>query len=1045
MTESEVKSGKCRFCKSSISNEILKKIEDNRDDVYCENCGDLIKRVQNGYINEPKTIPKTTPNIPFLAKEPPQEVLINPDALLYPNGRIFYDTDFPQIFKSNFIIVFSRLVYFHALKMEKEGKIDMEELDINENLINEVHRRISPIHEKRIKAEFVKNLHAITLDEFELNLKKLQRKFHDNRQYREDFIIYSRWLIKRTLYLISDKWDKEDHSKFEKIILENLKQNRTNQMSKTPKHDSSLLSEKIISDRVKEYSLIYQKKDLPFVDFLKHQIKNLCDLNSIGILHKLIIQYKKTRRRAVVFSKGFIFSNSFKLWIKERYTFLLHSLEEIDNNYEILQYITYTLIEESNKSSLERKFLVNIADERGLSRWSITKIASILNQFGIIDYDYEYGIKSISEREKSKLNIIVGSFGHKALNNLFTLFFRDKFQKKFYSEPYIFKPISQKHPDGLINLNHLGPNYQYNFNQKLSKRSGREFYNYEFVILDYTAYSIKSIKNKIKKYYPENNILFLIIGIGLKDAFKDNFKKIYLPNNILVISPDFLRELIQIDTTKDKKYLDILNRILKEIKEENIDGLNDLIEETKTTLYSTNELENDLKVSQLSKIFYNKNKKNEIYFNYIKFINRDIDNLITSAKLPVECRDLAIKIIELFFESYEASTSIDHISYVAGSVYLAAKYLFLNQITLNKIAEKLKIDKTSIERRLSEFNENLVLVNYLNDFSIDKILKKLKINSQICKELTKEIIDIAYEKIFNQQIETNYYIIPTAIYLSGNNLGFNISQEDIVGSKNRSSIYNIINNLKKFEEEFNKFSVELEDIIKKKEEIIIKLIGESDGLTFNQINDLLGIYSENHLNNLILKGFIIEKSGFYYLSNKDVVFQTNIKNFEEFFDFYKLNPKEYKYSSNKFYYDNCPYLPRSTIRAWIHHAEKKLHTNKKKLTVDNVLIFILKNGLTSADQLIDFFKLQPISKKKLYEIINDLLKENILEKVKTNKKVLLVSKYSQITTFKEFLDLYNKVPKKSRGSSNKSYFEFCPDIPQNTVRTWIHRARKKVD
>ena len=223
MVEDDSKAHQCRFCYSSFTNDILKKIKDDRDDVYCENCGDLIKRVQIGYINEPKTITKTTSNIPFVAKEPPQEVLIDPDALLYPNGRIFYDTDFPQIFKSNFIIVFSSLVYFYALHLEKEEKINMKELVITENIVNEIHRRISPIHEKRIKAEFVKNLHEITLDEFELNLKKQQKKFHDNRQYQEDFIIYSRWLIKRVLTIISEKKPDEQLTEFEYFILRDLK------------------------------------------------------------------------------------------------------------------------------------------------------------------------------------------------------------------------------------------------------------------------------------------------------------------------------------------------------------------------------------------------------------------------------------------------------------------------------------------------------------------------------------------------------------------------------------------------------------------------------------------------------------------------------------------------------------------------------------------------------------------------------------------------------------------------------------------------------
>jgi len=223
MTENGVKSDKCRFCKSSFSNEILKKIEDNRDDVYCENCGDIIKRVQNGNINELNTITKTTPNIPVVANEPSQEVLNNPDALLYPNGRVYYDTDFPQIFKSNFIIVFSRLVYFHALHLEEEDKINMEELEITENIVNEIHRRISPIHEKRIKAEFVRNLHEISKEKFERNLKQLQAKIQSNRKYREDFIVYSRWLIKRVLTIVSEKKEINKCSKFERTIIKDLK------------------------------------------------------------------------------------------------------------------------------------------------------------------------------------------------------------------------------------------------------------------------------------------------------------------------------------------------------------------------------------------------------------------------------------------------------------------------------------------------------------------------------------------------------------------------------------------------------------------------------------------------------------------------------------------------------------------------------------------------------------------------------------------------------------------------------------------------------
>lgn len=160
--------------------------------------------------------------MPFIVNKPPQELFIPTGALRYPNGRVYYDTDFPQLFKINFIVVFLRLVYFHTLRLEKDSKIDLEKLEINEDLINELHRRISPIHENRIKTEFINPLREITLDEFELNLKKFQGKFQNNRQYREDFIIYSRWLIKRVLTIISEKRPIDQLSKFERTVIEEL-------------------------------------------------------------------------------------------------------------------------------------------------------------------------------------------------------------------------------------------------------------------------------------------------------------------------------------------------------------------------------------------------------------------------------------------------------------------------------------------------------------------------------------------------------------------------------------------------------------------------------------------------------------------------------------------------------------------------------------------------------------------------------------------------------------------------------------------------------
>jgi len=225
MIEDDINSHRCRFCKSSFSVEILKKIKDDKNDVYCENCGDLIKRVQNKYnFNPTEIIEKTSnTNTNDTPTKPQKDLESNPDALHYPIGRIFYDKEFPLIFKSNFIIVFSRLTYFHALYLDSKGQIELGGKEVPENAINNLFMSIRHIQNKRIKSEFLNNLHEISKEEFERNLKQLQSKIQSNREYREDFIVYSRWLISKVYLIISMKWNDDNLNKFDRIIRDDLK------------------------------------------------------------------------------------------------------------------------------------------------------------------------------------------------------------------------------------------------------------------------------------------------------------------------------------------------------------------------------------------------------------------------------------------------------------------------------------------------------------------------------------------------------------------------------------------------------------------------------------------------------------------------------------------------------------------------------------------------------------------------------------------------------------------------------------------------------
>jgi len=229
MVEDSPESYRCRFCNSTFSDDILKKIEDEKDDVYCEICGDIIKRVQNKYSFNPPDISENKPktNIDNTPVTPQKELKQNPDALNFPIGRIFYDTDFPLIFKSNFVIVFSRLVCFAAMRLEQEGEIDLGESEIPEKVMNDLYMSTRHIQDKRINAEFLINLRKISKEEFESNLKKLQTKIQSSRQYLEDFHVYTRWLIRKVYLIISDGLNKDELSKFDLTIFNDLKKSKS--------------------------------------------------------------------------------------------------------------------------------------------------------------------------------------------------------------------------------------------------------------------------------------------------------------------------------------------------------------------------------------------------------------------------------------------------------------------------------------------------------------------------------------------------------------------------------------------------------------------------------------------------------------------------------------------------------------------------------------------------------------------------------------------------------------------------------------------------
>jgi hypothetical protein len=147
--------------------------------------------------------------------------------------------------------------------LEREGQIQLGELYIPEDALNDLYMSTRNVQDMQIQPEFLKDLHDISKDEFERNLKQLQAKIQSNREYLEDFHVYTRWLIRTVYLLISDGLDKDDLSKFDLTIykdLENRKNFFENELEKLAikPTSSTFLKTRSESKRMKEAKINFE-------------------------------------------------------------------------------------------------------------------------------------------------------------------------------------------------------------------------------------------------------------------------------------------------------------------------------------------------------------------------------------------------------------------------------------------------------------------------------------------------------------------------------------------------------------------------------------------------------------------------------------------------------------------------------------------------------------------------------------------------------------------------------------------------------------------
>ena len=219
-----LKNKNCNYCGWKIPADFIQKVSEKSGFVFCENCGtelisenpipNPIKSENNNQDLIGKKKKKTISNIIY------EKLRIEKN----PIARVLRDSDFIKTFKDNFLLVMSRVIYYHLRTLGLETVIEVKAGELTKHAAEKLYKEISPVFSKRFKRVYLENLHKMDRRDFEKWLIKLHTKLKLNKNFHNDFVLYLRWLINEVYIIISEFWDITNLPKFERIIRDDLKE-----------------------------------------------------------------------------------------------------------------------------------------------------------------------------------------------------------------------------------------------------------------------------------------------------------------------------------------------------------------------------------------------------------------------------------------------------------------------------------------------------------------------------------------------------------------------------------------------------------------------------------------------------------------------------------------------------------------------------------------------------------------------------------------------------------------------------------------------------
>ena len=287
----------CEYCGWDIPGNLIKDSKGDKDSLFfCEQCGaNLIDNHSNGF----KMVDdKNITNLHNTEESKKKSIISQMHRKIHiiPSANYIHliteDHEFPQIFRENFIIVLSRMIFFNLIIMKRSSKRDISQIKVTTSLIDEYVEILKPITEKHIQDSFLKSLMRISKENFEYWLKKLQSKITSNQIYYKSLIKFLRWLIITILNSIIEFWDAENPPKFESIIINDLKSYYNRKSSHKDRKKSKNLE-------IKRKDLINIKKSGKLAEFIGimlgdgHLLNNIIQISFNGVEEAEYIKYVK--------------------------------------------------------------------------------------------------------------------------------------------------------------------------------------------------------------------------------------------------------------------------------------------------------------------------------------------------------------------------------------------------------------------------------------------------------------------------------------------------------------------------------------------------------------------------------------------------------------------------------------------------------------------------------------------------------------------------------------------------------------------------------